>query len=153
MGLPYRKGVGIFLLNNKKDLWIGRRIDNKNEFWQMPQGGKEECESYSDAMFRELKEEVGTNNVKILKESNCLLTYDLPKNLINNVWSGKYKGQAQKWFACEFLGKDSEINIEYFEPEFCEWKWIKPYQIKELAVPFKREMYVEILDIFSDLYN
>ena len=100
--LPYRHGVGIFLLNKKKKLWIGKRIDAQNDFWQMPQGGIDSKESELNAMMRELKEEIGTNNVEVLMRSDQLYQYELPKNLISNVWSGKYKGQIQRWFACSF---------------------------------------------------
>lgn len=152
MNLPYRRGVGIFLLNKKKKLWVGRRLDIKNNFWQMPQGGIDENESETSAMLRELKEEIGSNNIKILMKSSELLKYDLPKSLIKNVWRGRFKGQVQRWFACEFMGDDDEININFHKPEFSDWKWIDPKTVCQLAVPFKKDMYYEIIKEFGEFY-
>ena len=152
MKLPYRNGVGIFLLNKEKKLWIGKRIDNNKNFWQMPQGGTDPKESDSEAMMRELKEEIGTNNVKVLSKSKKKLFYDLPQEFINKVWSGKYKGQQQQWYACEFMGSDNEINLNYHKPEFSEWKWIEPANILDLVIPFKKNLYKKILDAFKNNY-
>ena len=102
MNLPYRNGVGIFLLNKEKKIWIGKRVDNNKDFWQMPQGGIDLKESDSEAMMRELKEEIGTNNIKVLCKSEEKFFYDLPKEFINKVWSGRYKGQAQQWYAVSY---------------------------------------------------
>ena len=151
--LPYRHGVGIFLLNKKKKLWIGKRIDAQNDFWQMPQGGIDSKESELNAMMRELKEEIGTNNVEVLMRSDKLYQYELPKNLISNVWSGKYKGQIQRWFACSFLGEDKEIRLDHYKPEFKDWKWVDPMYILEKVIPFKRKMYKKIIEDFSNLYS
>ena len=151
----YRKGVGIFLLNSEKKLWIGKRIDVKSTYWQMPQGGIDNKETPMEAMRRELMEEVGIiKNYRILSESKEWLKYDLPKKLIKMVWNGKYIGQRQKWFACEFLGDDEEIQTnKYSNPEFDKWQWIKPHHILEKVVPFKRKMYSALLDNFVEFYN
>ncbi len=150
--LPYRLGIGVFLLNKDKKLWVGKRIDNPGNYWQMPQGGIDSEESQIQACFRELKEEIGSDNVKVIMESEEWLKYDLPDKLIGNVWKGKYRGQKQKWFACEFLGRDKDINIDYFKPEFCAWKWISPKKILDVAVPFKKKIYSTILKKFKGLY-
>ena len=152
MNLPYRNGVGIFLLNKEKKLWIGKRIDGEKDFWQMPQGGIDVKESDSEAMMRELKEEIGTNNIKVLDKSEEKLFYDLPKELISKVWSGRYKGQAQQWYACDFIGSDNEIDLNYHKPEFSEWKWVEPEKILDLVIPFKKNMYEKILRAFKKLY-
>ena len=152
MNLPYRNGVGIFLLNREKKLWIGKRIDGEKDFWQMPQGGIDVKESDSEAMMRELKEEIGTNNIKVLDKSEEKLFYDLPKELISKVWSGRYKGQAQQWYACDFIGSDNEIDLNYHKPEFSEWKWVEPEKILDLVIPFKKNMYEKILRAFKKLY-
>jgi putative (di)nucleoside polyphosphate hydrolase len=152
MNLPYRNGVGIFLLNREKKLWIGKRIDGEKDFWQMPQGGIDVKESDSEAMMRELKEEIGTNNIKVLGKSEEKLFYDLPKELISKVWSGRYKGQAQQWYACDFIGSDNEIDLNYHKPEFSEWKWVEPEKILDLVIPFKKNMYEKILRAFKKLY-
>ncbi len=152
MTLLYRKGVGIFLLNKEKNVWVGKRLDNKNEFWQMPQGGVEKNESYKEAMLRELKEEIGTNNVKILGVNNGYLRYTIPKKISENIWDGKFKGQSQKWFVCEYLDSDAKINLNAYKPEFSEWKWVSPILITKLAVPFKKKLYKNILKIFREYY-
>lgn len=151
MSLLYRNGVGIFLLNDKKKLWVGRRLDS-NIFWQMPQGGIDNDESEEEAMKRELEEEIGTKNVKIIKKSKKLLNYDIPSDMIKKVWNGKFKGQAQRWFACKFSGSDSEINVATKVAEFVEWRWIDPELVVDAVIPFKKKMYRSILKEFSDLY-
>lgn len=151
MSLLYRNGVGIFLLNDKKKLWVGRRLDS-NIFWQMPQGGIDNDESEEEAMKRELEEEIGTKNVKIIKKSKKLLNYDIPSDMIKKVWNGKFKGQAQRWFACKFRGSDSEINVATKVAEFVEWRWIDPELVVDAVIPFKKKMYRSILKEFSDLY-
>ena len=146
----YRMGVGIFLLNKDKKLWVGKRIDFKSNFWQMPQGGIDNNESPREAMVRELGEEVGlTNNFDILGETKNWLNYHLPKELKEKVWNGKYIGQKQKWFACNFFGQDKEINLEAHKPEFSEWKWIDPHEVTKFVVPFKRKLYVNVLEAFK----
>jgi len=153
MGL-LRKGIGIFLLNSKKQLWIGKRIDVKNDYWQMPQGGIDNNESPLQAMKREMKEETGiTENFNVITETKEWLSYELPKDLVNVVWGGKYLGQKQKWFACNFFGEDDEIKLDKHKPEFMDWKWIKPEHVLDLVVPFKRKMYEEILQNFESLYQ
>ncbi len=150
----YRKGVGIFLLNKEKKLWVGQRIDKKNKFWQMPQGGIDYDETPIQAMRRELMEESGIKkNFEIIKETGCWLKYDLPKELVGVVWNGKYVGQKQKWFACRFFGDDQEIRLDSYTPEFGRWKWINPSDSINLVVPFKKKLYKKILEEFSFLYN
>jgi len=150
----YRMGVGIFLLNKDKKLWVGKRIDFKSNFWQMPQGGIDNNESPREAMIRELGEEVGlTNNFDILGETKNWLNYHLPKELKEKVWNGKYIGQKQKWFACNFFGQDKEINLGAHKPEFSEWKWIDPHEVTKFVVPFKRKLYVNVLEAFKKYVN
>ena len=153
MNLDYRKGVGIFLLNKNKQVWVGKRLDVKNDFWQMPQGGIDSGESEKEAMMRELLEEIGTNNIKIIGTSKEWLSYNIPKELVRKIWKGRYLGQSQKWFACRFVGKENEINLNTRNPEFTDWKWIKPQLLMKSVIPFKRELYKKILEIFKDLYN
>ena len=138
--LPLRTGVGIILLNNKNNVFVGKRIDNSKNFWQMPQGGVDKNENLFEAAKRELVEET----IKLLKEFDYWLEYDLPKNLIGKVWKGKYRGQKQKWFVMKFLGNESEIDINTLNPEFLEWKWIKPSELTDVAVDFKFNIYKKI---------
>ena len=142
--LPLRTGVGIILLNNKNNVFVGKRIDNPKNFWQMPQGGVDKNENLFEAAKRELVEETSIISIKLLKEFDYWLEYDLPKNLIGKVWKGKYRGQKQKWFVMKFLGKESEIDINTLNPEFLEWKWIKLSELTDVAVDFKFNIYKKI---------
>ena len=144
--LPLRLGVGIVLLNSENKVFVGKRIDNPGNFWQMPQGGIDKNESYLEAAKRELKEETGVVTVKIIKELDEWLTYNLPKNLLGKIWGGKYRGQKQKWFIMKFLGKNNEINIKTKKPEFLEWKWIEPSKLPEIAVNFKINIYKKMAE-------
>ena len=143
--LPLRIGVGIILLNNENKVFVGKRIDNqKGNHWQMPQGGIDENENFLEAAKRELEEETGIKSVKLIKELDNWLTYDLPENLIGKIWKGKYRGQKQKWFIMKFVGEVSEINIKTKHPEFLEWKWINPTSLPNIAVKFKIDLYMKL---------
>ena len=139
--LPLRTGVGIVLLNHKNNVFVGKRIDNPKNSWQMPQGGVNQKENFLHAAKRELEEETGIKSVKLIKELNEWLEYDLPENLLGRIWKGKYRGQSQKWFIMKFLGKNSEINVKTSNPEFLDWKWIEISKLPEIAVNFKVEIY------------
>ena len=139
--LPLRIGVGIALLNHENKIFVGKRIDNPTNSWQMPQGGVDKNESFLEAAKRELEEETSIQTVEVLKELNEWLTYNLPKNLLGKLWKGKYRGQKQKWFIMKFLGKNDEINIRTKRPEFLDWKWINSSDLPEVAVDFKVNIY------------
>ena len=142
--LPLRTGVGIILLNHQNKIFVGKRIDNPRDSWQMPQGGVEENEDFFEAAKRELKEETGIKSVKLIKELEEWLEYDLPKNLLGKLWKGKYRGQRQKWFIMKFIGKNYEINIKTKRPEFISWKWIEPKDLSKVAVSFKLDIYKKL---------
>jgi len=147
----YRDGVGMMVLNKHDQVFVARRIDISSNYWQMPQGGVETNESPRASALRELEEEIGTRKVRFLCESQSWLTYDFPEELAGKLWNGIYRGQRQKWFALRFLGVDQEINLQTNQPEFVEWKWVTPSQLPDLIVPFKRELYLQILREFSSL--
>ena len=142
--LPLRKGVGIVVLNRKNKVFVAKRIDNKKNYWQMPQGGVNKDENYIDAAFRELEEETSIKSVSLIKEIDDYLIYKLPKNLLGIIWKGKYKGQKQKWFVMRFEGTDKEINIKTKKAEFLEWKWTDLEKITDLVVDFKIEVYKKL---------
>ena len=142
--LPLRLGAGIVLLNHENKVFVGKRIDNPANSWQMPQGGVNQNENFLDAAKRELEEETGIKTVKLIKELDQWLAYDLPKNLLGKLWKGKYRGQKQKWFIMRFIGKNDEINIKTKNPEFFDWKWIKPMDLAKVAVNFKFNIYKKI---------
>ena len=148
--LPYRAGVGIMLINNESQVFVGKRIDTKSEAWQMPQGGIDEGEEPLAAALREMGEETGTNKAELIGESADWYAYDLPDKLIPTIWGGKFRGQRQKWFALRFTGVNSDINIKTPHPEFCEWQWVKPAELPNLIVPFKRELYQAVVNEFAD---
>ena len=143
--LPMRNGVGVVILNNKNEIFVGKRKDNPVNKWQMPQGGVDEGESYLSAMRRELFEETSIKNIKILKEIDGFFEYELPKELIGIIWKGKFRDQKQKWFITKFIGEENEINLKTKNPEFIAWKWVMPDELPNLIVDFKRNMYLEIL--------
>ena len=142
--LPLRVGVGIALLNGSNKVFVGRRIDNPKNFWQMPQGGVDKNETFINAAKRELEEETGIKSVELIKELNGWLKYNLPKNLLGKIWNGKYRGQKQKWFIMRFIGKNDEIDINTEKPEFLDWQWIESSKLPSIAVEFKIDIYNKI---------
>ena len=151
--LPLRMGVGIVLLNSENKVFVGKRIDNPGIFWQMPQGGIDNNEKFSDAALRELNEETSIKSVKIIKEIENWYTYELPGYLLGKIWKGKYKGQKQKWFIMKFIGKEKEINLNTKRPEFLEWKWIEPKNLIKVVVNFKLKVYKKILKEIEKILN
>ena len=139
--LPLRIGVGIILLNHENKVFVGKRIDNPKNSWQMPQGGIDQNENFVQAAKRELEEETGIKSVKLIKELDGWFKYDLPEYLLGKLWKGKYRGQKQKWFIMKFLGKNDEINIRTKRPEFLDWRWINSSDLPEVAVDFKVNIY------------
>ncbi len=146
--LPYRQGVGIMLVNKEKKIFVGKRIDNRAA-WQMPQGGVDQDENIVDAAKRELKEETGVSSIKIIKKSDKIYTYDLPDYLLGKIWKGRFKGQEQTWFLAQFLGEDDEINLDQKNAEFKKWKWVNIDELPDLIVPFKKELYQELVKEFK----
>ncbi len=141
----YRPAVGMMILNDENKIFIGQRMDHKDPAWQMPQGGIAPHEDVDQAMLRELQEEIGTRNVEIIVKSKVWYKYDLPSNLATRLWSGKFKGQKQIWYALRFRGKNEEINIHTYHPEFRSWKWVGKEELLDLIIPFKRDLYGRVL--------
>ena len=149
--LPYRLNVDIMLINHDGLVFVGQRRDNHSDAWQMPQGGIDDGENPKEAALRELHEETGipTNLVQVLEVSENWISYDLPKDLISQLWGGRFRGQKQKWYLMRFLGSDAEVNIQTETPEFSAWKWIPPDALVENIVPFKKSVYQKVLSEFS----
>ncbi|HXS06307.1 MAG TPA: RNA pyrophosphohydrolase [Rhizomicrobium sp.] len=149
--LPYRPSVGVMLLNRDGLIFVGKRIDQTVEGWQMPQGGIDEGEDPRQAVLRELKEETGTDKADIIAEMDDWITYELPAHLVGVAFHGKYRGQRQKWFALRFKGQDSDINLYTHEPEFSSWKWLTIEELPRVIVPFKRDSYAKVVTAFRHL--
>jgi putative (di)nucleoside polyphosphate hydrolase len=139
------------LLNRDGLVFVGKRIDQTVEGWQMPQGGIDGNETPREAALRELQEEIGTNKAEYLREMDEWLAYDLPQHLLGIALHGKYRGQRQKWIAMRFTGQDSDINIATEHPEFGHWKWLAIEALPRLIVPFKRDTYTKVIGEFRDL--
>ena len=142
--LPMRQGVGVIVLNKNNEVFVAKRKDNPVDKWQMPQGGIDFNETPFEAMIRELAEETSIKNIKVLKEIEKSLEYELPPNLLGKIWKGKFRGQKQKWYIVKFLGNDEEINLNTKHPEFIEWKWINYNLITDVIVDFKKEVYEKL---------
>jgi putative (di)nucleoside polyphosphate hydrolase len=147
-----RRGVGIMLLNRDGLVFVGRRIDRKEEAWQMPQGGIDRGETPREAAYRELKEEVGTDQADIIAETKGWLRYELPGALRSRLWRGRYVGQQQKWFAMRFNGRDSDVDLGTHHPEFGAWRWVPHTRLDALIVPFKRQLYRDVVAEFAHLW-
>ena len=148
---PYRAGVGVMLLNRQAQVLVGRRIDMPSDAWQMPQGGIDGNETPEAAAWREMREETGTDKAALLAESRDWYFYDLPPDLADQIWHGRFRGQRQKWFAFRFLGEDSDIDITTHRPEFSDWKWAPMSELPSLIVPFKRRLYADLVSEFGHL--
>lgn len=145
----YYARVGVILINQDSEIFVGRR-HTKVETWQMPQGSIGRGEDPRAAAFRELKNQLGTDNAEIIAENKSWLYYDLPVGLTGRVRRRGRRGQRQKWFAMRFKGRDVEINIETEKAEFCDWKWVSIAELTKLIAPFKRLVYLSALEEFFD---
>jgi putative (di)nucleoside polyphosphate hydrolase len=157
--LPYRRCAGVMLLNRQGLVFIGRRTGgpehtDATHTWQMPQGGLDDGEDPYEGALRELYEETNVRSVQKLAEAKDWYAYDLPTKVGKEAWKGKYRGQTQKWFALRFTGDDGEINVTKpgggkHKAEFVDWRWERMEKLSELIIPFKRNVYVQVVREFS----
>ncbi|KEO54373.1 RNA pyrophosphohydrolase [Thioclava pacifica] len=150
--LPYRRNVGVVLMNPAGLVFAGQRIDNPDPAWQMPQGGIDKGEKPKEAALRELEEETGVTPdlVEFVAKTGDWITYDLPHDLVPKIWNGRWRGQEQKWFLYRFLGSDDQVKIETDHPEFSVWQWMDFNELVEKIVPFKRSVYEAVRAEFRD---
>jgi putative (di)nucleoside polyphosphate hydrolase len=152
--LPYRKNVGVMIVNPSGQVWVGQRIDREagQDAWQMPQGGIDDDEDPCTAALREMEEETGItpDMIEVVAETEGWIPYELPHALIPRLWKGRFRGQEQKWFLVRFAGSDADVNIQTDDPEFSEWRWMSPDNLPDAIVPFKRDVYVRVLEAFAD---
>jgi putative (di)nucleoside polyphosphate hydrolase len=148
----YRRGVGVMLLNPRGKVFVGARIDNPEDAWQMPQGGIDADEEPWATALRELQEETGIAPHLVERIAECpeRLRYDLPEEWRSRLWGGQWVGQEQNWFLARFIGQDTDVHIATDHPEFREWRWVEPQLLPDLIVPFKRELYQRLLRVFPD---
>jgi len=148
----YRPCVGIALFNKEGKVFVGERLDTL-EAWQMPQGGIDEGEDIKKAAFRELEEEVGTNNADILEILSEKIRYETPLDIrpqLQKIWGKPYIGQEQTWIAMRFIGNDEDIKLDAWDhPEFSQWQWVDLQNTLDLIVPFKRKTYEILIDKFQ----
>ena len=149
--LPYRPAVGVMLLNREGKVFVGQRLDNTLEAWQMPQGGLDRGENAEAGALRELEEETGitADKVEILQRCPVELYYDLPDDLVGKLWKGRWRGQRQTWFLCRFTGTDEDVRLDAHEQEFRAWKWAEPAELPAMIVPFKQKLYEDVLAAFA----
>jgi len=167
MQLPpehYRPCVGIMVFNEDGDIFVAKRLTNKKindpneKLWQMPQGGIDPGEDILQAAKRELFEEtnIKDTDVKLISQTDDWLTYDLPQTYLKKSWNGKYKGQAQHWVLFQFTGSENDINVispggGSFEAEFTDWCWERSENVADLIIDFKRDLYREVISIFTPI--
>lgn len=149
--LPYRPCVGVMLMDAGGKVFVGQRNDQFGDAWQMPQGGVEKGEEVQEAALRELCEETGVTHdlVEVIDQTGEWLTYDLPHDVVPKIWKGRFRGQKQIWFLMRFLGTDDQVNIATEHPEFTKWRWLEADQLVASIVPFKREIYGQVLQAFD----
>ena len=153
MTKKYRLCVGMMILNQSNEILVGRRLDHPSGYWQMPQGGIDKNEIPEEAVWREMMEEIGTNNADLIHTSSHWLNYEIPKVTLKTLpWGERYVGQTQKWFVFRFTGKNTDINVGTENPEFSEWKWTNQNTLTNNAVPFKKNLYETVLQEFKKIF-
>ena len=150
--LPYRRNVGVMVINADGNVWVGQRNDRYKDAWQMPQGGIDKGEDSRAAALRELEEETGITPdlVTVVAETVGFIPYELPHELVPKLWKGNYRGQQQKWFLLRFHGIDAQVNIDTDHPEFAAWRWMAPADLPGAIVEFKRDVYIAVLEAFAE---
>jgi putative (di)nucleoside polyphosphate hydrolase len=152
----YRPNIGIVLFNRDGRVFMGRRVGDFSDSdhlpgdwrWQFPQGGIDRGEDLRAAAFRELKEETGVTRARLLSLSPGWVVYDFPAEYRGRGW----RGQRQKWAAMLFEGEESDIALDADDhQEFDAWRWAELEDAPLYIVPFKRQVYEEVVLAFAPL--
>ncbi len=145
----YRPNVAAIIVSSKypfkSEILIASRNDIKDS-WQFPQGGIDKGETPKEALFRELKEEIGTNKVEVVAEYPKWVSYDFPNVIAKKMYP--YDGQIQKYFLVR-LEDNANINLDTKHPEFDKYKFVKYQEVFDYVVYFKRPIYKEVLNYFK----
>lgn len=142
----FRANVGIILCNGEGRLLLAGRIGSKG--WQFPQGGVMRGESAEEAMYRELKEEVGLDvaDVEVLGSTADWLKYRLPEKYMRHDSVPLCIGQKQRWFILKLTSSEDNLQLDCCEtPEFDRWRWVEFWRPVNEVIYFKRRVYVRAL--------
>ncbi|KAA6226368.1 MULTISPECIES: RNA pyrophosphohydrolase [unclassified Campylobacter] len=146
----YRPNVAAVVLSNaypfECKLFIAKRSDMEN-IWQFPQGGIDKGEDIKSALFRELKEEIGTDEIEIIAEYPEWLSYDFPAKVVHKMYP--YDGQIQRYFLVR-LKQDAKINIHTKNPEFEDYRFVDMKEVFALTNHFKKKIYCKVLKYFEE---
>jgi len=138
----YRPNVAIVIANGRNLVFWGKRI--REHSWQFPQGGINPGEAPEQAMYRELREEVGLypQHVRILGRTRDWLRYEVPQHWVKREWRGSYRGQKQIWYLLRLVGRDNDVSLRATDhPEFDAWRWHDYWAPLDVVVEFKRGVY------------
>jgi putative (di)nucleoside polyphosphate hydrolase len=135
---PYRDCVVAVIRNQEGQVLAGERADAKGA-WQLPQGGVDEGESADQALFRELREEIGTDQLQVVRKLSETIHYDFPADMDSGP-ARKYRGQKQTWYLLELL-PGAVPNLDISDHEFQDIKWMKPDLLVQGIVPWKQAAY------------
>ncbi len=145
----YRPNVAMIIVSNnypdKKEIFLAQRND-LNDVWQFPQGGIDEGEEVQEALFRELEEEIGTDEVEIIAEYPEWISYDFPPKIANKM--EPWIGQKQKYFIVK-LNKNAKIDINTKHPEFSDYKFVEVDEVLKQSASFKQEVYESVINYFK----
>lgn len=146
---PYRPNVAAVILSSeypkKKRIFLGERNDIP-AIWQFPQGGIDKGESAREALFRELKEEIGTDKIQVIAEYPDWIAYDYPENIMKKM--RPYFGQTQRYYLVK-LKKGATINLDTKYPEFSDYKFVKPEHLFDDMTHFKTPIYKKVIKYFK----
>lgn len=147
--IEYRPNVAMIIVSSnypeQKEIFIAERSD-LSDVWQFPQGGIDKGEEVQEALFREMEEEIGTQDAQIIAEYPEWISYDFPTRIANKM--KPYKGQTQRYFLMK-LGKDAIINLETEHPEFSAHKFVNAQEILNHIAHFKKPVYEKVINYFK----